>query len=87
MKSVPPLRLLHDVKSLNKLKLEAYRKLPTETLVQSLAVNREGALKVRPDGTVLDGNHRIYVLKERKYDVDSFPRMLIHKHEMTEDEH
>jgi hypothetical protein len=30
---------------------------------------------VKPDGTILDGNTRIWVLRQRGYDVDSLPRV------------
>jgi len=36
-----------------------------------------GALKARPDGTVLDGHHRIVVLRERGFDVDALPREVV----------
>jgi hypothetical protein len=36
-------------------------------------------LKVRPDGTVLDGHHRIRVLAERGVDVHWLPREIIKK--------
>ena len=31
------------------------------------------ALRARPDGTIMNGNHRIQVLRERGVDVDSLP--------------
>jgi hypothetical protein len=34
------------------------------------------ALKARPDGTVLDGHHRI-VLREREVGVDTLPREVV----------
>jgi hypothetical protein len=37
------------------------------------------ALKVRPDGTILDGHHRIYILRERSIDVDSLPREVLER--------
>jgi hypothetical protein len=46
-------------------KLEQFRRLSTVELIESLALGRPGALKARPDGTVLDGHHRIVVLRER----------------------
>ena len=33
-----------------------------------------GALKVHPDGTVIDGHHRIEILRERGIEVDQLPR-------------
>jgi hypothetical protein len=36
-------------------------------------------LKVRPDGTVLDGHHRISVLEERGEDIHLLPREIMEK--------
>lgn len=70
----PPLQPLHADETLIPLKLEQFRKVTTEDLIKSLAPGRSGALKVRPDGTMLDGHHRIKVLRERSIDVDALPR-------------
>jgi hypothetical protein len=35
---------------------------------------QECCLKVRPDGTILDGHHRVHVLRGRGEDVDALPR-------------
>jgi hypothetical protein len=59
------------------MKLEQIRKLPTAELVESLKPGRPGALKARPDGTMLDGHHRIVVLRERGVNADSLPREVI----------
>jgi protein-tyrosine phosphatase len=40
-------------------KLATYRKLSTEELVGSLCPGEVGALKVKPDGTIMDGHHRL----------------------------
>ena len=40
---------------------------------------QEGCLKTRADGTILDGHHRIYVLRSRGMDVDNLPREVIVK--------
>ncbi len=70
----PPLQPLHADETLIPLKLEQFRKVTTEDLIKSLAPGQSGALKVRPDGTMLDGHHRIKVLRERSIDVDALPR-------------
>jgi hypothetical protein len=44
---------------------------------------RPGALKARPDGTVLDGHHRLVVLRERGMSIDTLPREVV-AHEVTE---
>jgi len=60
-------------------KLEFFRRLSTVELKESLAPGQPGSLKVRYDGTVLDGHHRICVLIERGEDIDHFPREIIVK--------
>src|SRR5437867_9819471 len=72
-----PLKLLHDKGSLSRPKIEQYSKLSTENLVDSLEPGRPGSLKVRPDGTVIDGHHRLEVLRDRGVDIDSLPRETI----------
>jgi len=73
----PPLVPIHADESLIGSKLEKYRTLSTETLVESLAPGLPDSLKARPDGTMLDGHHRIKALRERGFDVDSLTRELI----------
>jgi hypothetical protein len=48
-------------------------------LVNSLKLDQRGCLKVRPDGTMIDGHHQIAVLRERGVDVDLLPREIIVK--------
>ena len=79
----PPLRLLHSEAILDSVKLGEFRRLLTAELIDSLALGRPGALKTRPDGTVLDGHHRIVVLRERGVDVDTLPREVV-PHEVAE---
>ena len=62
------LKRLHDDKSLVEDKLEKFRKLSTEEIVKSLRNEGPERLRIRKDGTVLQGNHRIKVLEERDYD-------------------
>ncbi len=77
--AVPPLNPLHRDDQLIKSKLERFEKMTTETLVDSLRPGSEGSLKVRPDGTMVDGHHRIKVLPGRGVDVDALPREVIPK--------
>jgi hypothetical protein len=70
----PPLKALHPDSSLNAGKLAKYARLSTEDLLASLLPTKEGCLKTRPDGTILDGHHRIYVLRKRGVEVDGLPR-------------
>ncbi len=54
-----------------------FEKLSTEKLKQSLEPGHEHCLKARPDGTMLDGHHCIYVLRSRNVDVDALPREIL----------
>ena len=87
----PPLQPLHRDESLLPLKLAKIRLLTTSDIIESLKPSRQGALKTRPDGTILDGHHRIFVLRERGFSVDDLPREVIAKLPMdglnTEDDH
>lgn len=50
----PPLRFLHSTDALSLVKIDAFRKLTTADLVDSLQPGQSGALKTRADGTVLE---------------------------------
>ncbi|MEZ4674891.1 MAG: hypothetical protein R2932_11685 [Caldilineaceae bacterium] len=75
--SLPPLTPIHPDDSLIALKLEQFRRLSTDVLIASLLPGQAGALKARPDGTLLDGHHRLKVLRERGLDVNVLPREVI----------
>jgi hypothetical protein len=75
----PPLQQLHDTSLLNQTKLKQYARLTTAGLIQSLAPGEPGSLKVRDDGTILDGHHRIALLRDRGIDVDQLPREVLLK--------
>jgi hypothetical protein len=70
----PPLKSLHAESTLIQLKLAQLEKLSTEVIKMSLLPGQEHCLKARPDGTMLDGHHRIYILRKRGVDVDALPR-------------
>lgn len=76
----PPLKPLHTTSVLSKTKLHLYSKLATDELIRSLAPGKEGALKTRPDGTLMDGHHRIAILRERGVNVDELPRVVLDKY-------
>ena len=78
-KGEPNLRFLHSESALNRGKLDLFRRLSTPELEASLAPGREGSLKVRADGTVLDGHHRLSVLVERGEAIDQLPREIMEK--------
>jgi hypothetical protein len=75
----PPLKPLHPDRSLNAGKLAQIERVSTEALKASLVPGELGCLKTRRDGTILDGHHRIYVLRGRGVDVDKLPREIIEK--------
>ena len=77
--SQPPLRSLHSDSSLSRAKLGQYDKLSNQELIDSLKPGQPGSLKVRSDGTMIDGHHRIKVLRDRGVDVDALPREIIPK--------
>ena len=74
-----PLKSLHPDSSLNVVKLAQMERLSTESLRASLLPGEPGCLKTRPDGTILDGHHRIHVLRRRGADVDRPPREVVAK--------
>jgi hypothetical protein len=47
--------------------------------MESLKPGQQGSLKTRPDGTIVDGHHRIKILRDRGFDVDSLPRETVPK--------
>lgn len=69
-----PLKPLHPDDSLSRTKLAQFEHLSTDTLRISLLPGQKDCLKARPDGTMLDGHHRIYVLRRRNVNVDALPR-------------
>jgi len=51
--------------------------MESEIIVASPLPGLPGSLKAREDGTVMDGNHRVRVLREREFVVDSLPREIV----------
>jgi ParB-like chromosome segregation protein Spo0J len=77
--SEPPLKPLHTDISLSQAKLGELDKLTNQELIDSLKPGQPGSLKVRPDGMIIDGHHRIKILRDRGVDVDFLPREIIPK--------
>jgi hypothetical protein len=77
----PPLKALHPDSSLNAGKLAKMETVSTELLLASLGAGLRDCLKTRPDGTILDGHHRIHILRQRGVEVDSLPREIVVKDE------
>ena len=74
----PLLRYLHTEAILSELKLSQFRAFSTSDLIESLLrPGRPGALTARRDGTLLEGHHRIVVLRERGVDMDGLPREVL----------
>lgn len=65
------LRRLHSDQTLTQSTLDYLRGLNSDEIVQMLAEDGPERLRIRPDGTVLQGNHRVKVLEERNYDMAS----------------
>ena len=70
----PPLRFLHSEAVLSPVKIAQFRASATDVLIESLRPGQVGALMTREDGTVLEGHHRLAVLRERGIDIDELPR-------------
>ena len=75
----PPLKSLHSESALNGVKLAEFERVPTEVLLASLVPGQAGCLKTRADGTILDGHHRVCILRRRGVDVDGLPRDVLEK--------
>lgn len=80
--SLPPLKALHSDETLVALKLMQFDRLSTETLIESLIPGRHDCLKTRADGTIIDGHHRIHILRQRGIDVNALPREVVTKEDM-----
>jgi hypothetical protein len=72
-----PLKPLHIASSLSATKLAPLEALSTDALISSLAPGRKDCLKTKLDGTIMDGHHRIHILRQRGIDVDALPREIV----------
>lgn len=75
----PPLKALHPESGLVPFKLARMERATTEEIIRSLVPGQKDCLKARPDGTILDGHHRIHILRKRGVKVDELPREIIAK--------
>ena len=57
--------------------MEYWRKQSTDDIVESLQPGNREALKVKPDGRIMDGNTRVKVLEERGFDINTLPREVL----------
>lgn len=67
------LRRLHPDSSLSPASLAYWRKRSTDEILASLRPGQPKALKVKADGTIMDGNTRTKVLEERGLNLESLP--------------
>jgi len=79
MSTLPPLNGLHPDRSLIPAKLAQMERLTTDELQKSLLPGQRDSLKTRSDGTILDGHHRIHILRKRGVDVDALLREIVVK--------
>ena len=77
--SRPPLKMLHKPERLVPSKLLFFSTWSTDDLVESVRPGKEGALKTRPSGVMLDGHHRVQVLRDRGYDTEKLPREILER--------
>lgn len=75
--TLPPLKPLRSNITLSPAKLVEFDKVSTDVLRQSLAPGEEHSLKARADGTIVDGLHRIHILRSRGIIVDALPREIV----------
>ncbi|MDT4896239.1 MAG: hypothetical protein QOH25_1316 [Acidobacteriota bacterium] len=54
--------------------LAYWRQRSAEEIIGSLRPGKSEALKVKPDGRILNGNIRVKILEERGFDIDSLER-------------
>lgn len=80
--SIPTLRPLHPLTALSSIKLTQMERLTTEAIIKSLAPGQRDCLKAKADGTMLDGHHRIHILRIRGVKVDALPREIILEEEL-----
>ena len=77
METLPPLKPLHSETSLSNAKLSKLDQVSDEEILRSLQPGNKDCLKAREDGTLLDGHHCIYILRQRGINVDTLPREII----------
>ncbi len=77
----PPLRRIHSDRTLeagsSRFSLEYWRGQPVGDIIASLEPGTPEALRVKPDGRVMNGNTRIKVLEELGVDVNDLPREIV----------
>jgi hypothetical protein len=72
----PPLRLIHSEQSFSPTNLRYWRSKDADYILASFSDPSNPnyqPLLVRSDGTVINGNTRLFVLQERGYDINKIP--------------
>jgi hypothetical protein len=75
----PKLKFLHSEDVMIPVKLGIFRRLSTDAIKSSLDLGQPGSLKVRADGTVLDGHHWLFILLDRRVDIHQLPREIMER--------
>ena len=81
------LKPLHPDTLLSPAKLAVFERWTTEQLIRSLVLGQEHCLKARPDGTMMDGHHRVHLLRRRDVNVSALAREVVcseREHEPSE---
>jgi hypothetical protein len=77
----PPLRRIHSDETLasgaGRFSLQYWRRRKTQEIVESLRPGKGEALRVKPDGRIINGNVRVRVLEERGFDTDELEREIV----------
>ncbi len=77
----PPLRRIHADAMLSsgvgRFSLAYWRSRGTNDIVESLRPGSSEALRVKPDGRIINGNVRVKVLEERGFDVNALEREIV----------
>jgi len=64
-------KLLHDAGTILKdSDIESIRQMSTEDIIKSLNAAGKEIMKIKPDGTVMNGNTRLFVLQERGLNIN-----------------
>jgi len=75
----PPIRPVHSLETIlsgpNKYSYDYWSRQSTGDILRSLQPGQSEPLTVNPDGSIAQGNTRVYVLEQRGIDVNSLPRV------------
>ncbi len=81
VESRPTLRRIHADETLetgvSRFSLAYWRERTTEEIIESLSVGKSEALKVKPDGRILNGNVRGKVLEERGFNLNTLESEIV----------